>query len=94
MDQLLSILFLFSSLGVINGFLVALFILSGDKRNISEIYFSGLLIAICLRIGKSVYLHFFEDIDRFILQLGLSGGLVIGPFFYLTIFYPYRKQFS
>ncbi len=92
MDHALSILFLLSSLGVINGFLLALFMLSGKKRTVSEVYFSGLLIAICIRIGKSVYLHFLADIDRLVLQMGLSAGLFVGPFFYLTLRSAIRKE--
>ncbi|OEK00398.1 hypothetical protein BFP97_02215 [Roseivirga sp. 4D4] len=79
----MSALFLFASLGVINGVLLSLYLLTKKGRHIVDIYFGGLILALCIRIGKSVLVHFDRDTDKLILQIGLSACLFIGPFFYL-----------
>lgn len=79
----MSILFLLASLGVCNGFLVAIYLLYTKKGNVSEVYFAMLILALSIRIGKSVFLYFFPETDRLVLQIGLSACIFIGPFFYL-----------
>ena len=81
----MSVLFLLASLGVINGALVAGYLYFKRPRTVSEVYFAGLLLALCIRIGKSVIFYFSEEVDLFILQIGLSACIFIGPFFYLYI---------
>ena len=81
----MSVLFLLASLGVINGALVAGYLFLKRPRTVSEVYFAGLLLALCIRIGKSVIFYFSEEVDLFILQIGLSACIFIGPFFYLYI---------
>ncbi|GAB5409423.1 MAG: hypothetical protein BalsKO_17880 [Balneolaceae bacterium] len=81
----MSILFLLSGLGVINGFLVAIYLFFRAKRTISDIYFAGLLFALSIRIGKSVYYYFGVETNFLILQIGLSACTFIGPFFYLYV---------
>lgn len=81
----MSILFLISGLGVINGGLVGCYLLFRKQRTLPEIYFAGLLLAFSIRIGKSVYFYFSEDINLNILQIGLSVCVFIGPFFYLYV---------
>ncbi len=79
----MSALFLFASLGVINGVLLSIYLLTKKGRQIVDIYFGALILALCIRIGKSVLVHFDRDTDKLILQIGLSACLFIGPFFYL-----------
>jgi len=79
----MSILFLLASLGVVNGFLVGIFLIVRRSRAVSDKYFGGLILALSVRIGKSVFFHFSEEVDRLILQIGLSACVFIGPFFYL-----------
>ncbi len=79
----MSVLFLFASLGVINGFLVGGYLIFSRKRTIAEKYFGGLLLALSIRIGKSVFFYFNRETDQLILQLGLSACIFIGPSFYL-----------
>ncbi|MEP1097664.1 MAG: helix-turn-helix domain-containing protein [Cyclobacteriaceae bacterium] len=79
----MSILFLFASLGVVNGLLVGVFLIVRKPRSVSDSYFGGLLLALSIRIGKSVFFYFSEEVDQLILQVGLSACVFIGPFFYL-----------
>lgn len=53
------------------------------QKRVTDIYFAGMILMLCTRIGKSVLVYFSEGTDRTILQIGLSACLFIGPFFYL-----------
>lgn len=79
----MSILFLLASLGVTNGILVGGYLVIGKRRPITDRYFGGLLLALSIRIGKSVFFYFNREVDMLILQIGLSACIFIGPFFYL-----------
>lgn len=79
----MSILFLLASLGVVNGLLVGIFLIAKKSKSISDSYFGGLILALSIRIGKSVFFYFNEEVDQLILQVGLSACVFIGPFFYL-----------
>lgn len=81
----MSLLFLLASFGAVNGFLLGLYLIFRSKRKLSEQYFGGLLLALSIRIGKSVFFYFDRDTDRLILQIGLSACVFIGPFFYLYL---------
>ncbi|MBO3697933.1 AraC family transcriptional regulator [Roseivirga sp. E12] len=76
-------LFLFASLGVINGILLSIYLFTKKPKRLLDIYFGGLILSLCIRIGKSVLVHFDRDVDKLILQIGLSACVFIGPFFYL-----------
>lgn len=87
----MSLLFLIASLGVVNGVLLSFYLIFKSKRKLVEQYFGGLLLALSIRIGKSVFFYFDRETDRLILQIGLSACVFIGPFFYLylrTLFNP------
>ncbi|WKN41714.1 helix-turn-helix domain-containing protein [Tunicatimonas pelagia] len=77
------LLFLLASLGVINGSLVGLYLIVKRPRAVVDSYFGGLLLALSIRIGKSVFFYFSSEVDQLILQIGLSVCVFIGPFFYL-----------
>ncbi|MEO9870275.1 helix-turn-helix domain-containing protein [Ekhidna sp.] len=81
----MNFLFLFASLGVVNGVFVGVYLLFKKDRKVSDVYFAGLILTLCIRIGKSVLYYFFPETDRIVLQIGLSGCVFIGPFFYLYI---------
>ena len=74
-----------ASLGVINGFIVSVFLLVKKQRKIPEMYFAALILSLCIRIGKSVFFYFSPETDRLILQIGLSACIFIGPFFYFYV---------
>ncbi len=88
----MSILFVIASIGVINGLLVSLYLLVRRDKTVAETYFAGLLIALSIRIGKSIYFYFGTTDDRLVLQLGLSACAFIGPFFYLYAKALYQEQ--
>ncbi len=79
----MSFLFLFASLGVINGVLLSIYLMARKQNRVTDMYFAGMMLMLCIRIGKSVLVYFNESTDRLILQVGLSACLFIGPFFYL-----------
>ena len=80
------ILFFLCSLGVFNGFLVAMYFLFFEKRKRSQnALFGFLVLMLTIRIGKSVYSLFSETKDLLIMQIGLSACFLIGVslFYYL-----------
>lgn len=80
------LLFFFSALGAFNGFFLSGYFLFFHRPKKLSNYFLGILIlALSLRIGKSVLLYFNPDLSKIILQIGLTGCFFIGPalFFYL-----------
>ncbi|MEL6535042.1 MAG: AraC family transcriptional regulator, partial [Bacteroidota bacterium] len=88
-----SLQFLLSSLGVINGSLVGLYLLFKRGAKPSDRYFGALLLVLGIRIGKSVAHYYHQGLDPLIRQIGLTAGFFIGPFFFaylLTLAYPQR----
>jgi len=81
----MDLLFPIASLGVINGFVVSLYLLFRKQKSIADIYFAGLVVAFCIRIGKSVLVYYSTKTDPLVLQIGLSACIFIGPFFYLYL---------
>ena len=85
------ILFLLSSLGAVNGVLIGLYLLLKNNNKAANLYLGGLLLALSLRIAKTVYYSFSEQVDFLILQLGLSACAFIGPFYFLYTKSIWRK---
>lgn len=80
------ILFFFSALGAFNGFVLGLFLLfSTSKKYLANYFLSGLLLALSIRIGKSVFLYFDGNLPRIYVQIGLSACFFIGPFLYFFV---------
>ena len=90
MNLATSILFMFAGIGVVNGTLMGGYLFFKKKKSIGDLYFGGLLFALSIRIGKSVLVFFDPELDKLILQIGLSACLFIGPFFYLFM----KSQFQ
>ncbi len=90
----MSVLYLLSSLGVINGLLIGAFLVFRNQNKVANTYLGGLLLALSLRIGKSVFYYFEDSVDLLILQVGLSACTFIGPFFYLytKAIYKYHRK--
>jgi len=86
------LLYILACLGVVNGLLLGSYLILKRQMVVSDIYFGGLLLALSIRIGKSVLLYFTESTDRLILQVGLSACVFIGPFFYLYMKSIFRKE--
>lgn len=80
------LLFFFSGLGVFNGLLMSLYFLFFLKpKRLQNQLFGLLILMLTIRIGKSVFLHFGENLSKTVLQIGLSACVFIGPllFFYI-----------
>lgn len=77
------ILFFFGCLGAFNGILFGIWLLvRSRKTNLSDLFLGCLLLALSIRIGKSVFVSFNPHLARTYLQIGLSACLLIGPSLY------------
>jgi AraC-like DNA-binding protein len=81
------LLFLFSALGAINGFLLAFYFFSRRPRCLADCMLGALLLAVGVRTAKSAFLFFNPGIALEFRQLGLSACLLIGPLTYLYVRY-------
>ncbi|NQZ78269.1 MAG: AraC family transcriptional regulator [Ekhidna sp.] len=81
----MDLLFPIASIGVINGFIIGLYLLFRKQRSVANYYFAGLILAFCIRIGKSVLVHYSSASDPLVRQIGLSACIFIGPFFYFYL---------
>lgn len=77
-------LIILSSLGVIHGLFLSIF-LWGYKsgHRVSNKILSLLLIILSFRVGKSIFLEFTPDLDVTFIFIGLGTLMTIGPLFYL-----------
>ncbi len=81
-----NLLFFFSALGAFNGLLFGLyFLLLAKPVNRANKYLGAFLLALSIRVGKSVFFQFDHDLAREYLQFGLTACLFIGPFLYLYL---------
>lgn len=80
------ILFFFSALGAFNGFIISIYLLLFKKSRTATSYFLGLLLLmLCIRIGKSIFLYFYPDLPGIYIQIGLSACFLIGPSLYYFV---------
>lgn len=80
------LLFFFSALGAFNGLLMGLyFLFYARPKHISNYFLGGLLITLSIRIGKSVFFYFNDDLAGLFIHIGLTACFFIGPalYFYL-----------
>ncbi|WP_299229240.1 AraC family transcriptional regulator [uncultured Psychroserpens sp.] len=71
----------FCLIAIVNAlFLVFLFLKRKPFNPYGNIFISLLLIALALRISKSIFFYLFYDISPFYISIGLMGKLAIGPF--------------
>ncbi|MBV6653047.1 MAG: AraC family transcriptional regulator [Mameliella sp.] len=83
MDFSRELLFFFSALGVFNAFLLTGYFLFGSlNRRFTNRYLGILMLALVIRIGKSVFLYFNHGLSESYIHIGLMGCLVIGPAVY------------
>lgn len=86
MDASQQILFFFSGIGVFNGLLLAIYLLFFLKPGKLSNHLLGLLLlALSIRIGKSVFLYFNQELYRLFLQIGLTACFFIGPFLWAYV---------
>ncbi|KIO75545.1 DNA-binding protein [Pedobacter lusitanus] len=75
--------FFFSALGVFNGLILSgYFLFFTGKKQLSNLFFGALLLAMSLRIGKSIMVSFNHSLPKIYLQIGLTACFFIGPFLY------------
>jgi AraC-like DNA-binding protein len=80
------LLFFFSGLGAFNGLILSCyFFFFVRKKQLSNYFLGVLLLALSLRVGKSVFYFFHHDLSRVYLQLGLSACFFIGPALYFFL---------
>ncbi|TKC12886.1 AraC family transcriptional regulator [Pedobacter polaris] len=74
------ILFFFSALGAFNGFIISIYLLSFKKSKSVTSYFLGLLLlALCLKIGKSFIFYFYPTLPGIYIEIGILGSSFVGP---------------
>lgn len=74
------LLFFFSALGAFNGLLLSIYLLFFLRpARLSNRLLGLLLLALSVRIGKSVYMSFNEETAPLFLQVGLTACFFIGP---------------
>jgi AraC-like DNA-binding protein len=79
-------LFFFSSLGAFNGLILGIyFIFFTAKKHLSNYFLGALLLALSIRIGKSVAYFFDYNLPKTLLQIGLTACFFIGPFLYFFL---------
>lgn len=79
------LLFFFSALGAFNGLFLALYLWFSKPFTTEKRFLAALLLAISLRISKSIWFYFDPTIGKQFLQIGLSACFLIGPFLYFYI---------
>ncbi|MDH7444223.1 helix-turn-helix domain-containing protein [Aquimarina sp. 2201CG14-23] len=86
MDIQSQLLFFFSAFGAFNGIIVGLFFLFYVKpSHKSHIFLGLLLLALSVRIGKSVFFYFNDDLADIYIQIGLFACWFIGPLLYFYV---------
>ncbi len=86
MDVSKELLFFFSALGAFNGLFLSIYFLFFSKPKKSYKLFLGLLLlALSIRIGKSVFFYFKQDLAIGYLMFGLTACFFIGPFLFLYV---------
>jgi AraC-like DNA-binding protein len=86
MNERTYILFFFGALGAFNGLMLgSYFAFFPRKKNLSSFFLGCLLIALSVRIGKSVFVYFNPELAKIYLQIGLSACFLIGPALYFFI---------
>ncbi len=80
-----------SLLGVFNGLFLTFYFLWGKSRQgYQNIYLGLMLLALVLRIGKSVFYYFNPGLDEAFIMIGLMACVAIGPFSFFFV----RSQIS
>ncbi|MFK7811134.1 MAG: helix-turn-helix domain-containing protein [Maribacter sp.] len=77
------LLFFFSALGVFNALLISFYFFFFKKpKNISNFFFGLLLLMLAIRVGKSVFYYFNDDLNQIFIKVGLAACILIGPALY------------
>ena len=80
------LLFFFSALGVFNALLISFYFFFFKKpKNISNFFLGLLLLMLAIRVGKSVFYYFNDDLAQIFIKVGLAACILIGPALYFYI---------
>lgn len=80
------ILFFLGGLGAFNGVVIGIYlILLARKKNLPTFFLGCLLLALSIRVGKSVFVYFNPGLAKTYLQIGLSACFLIGPALYYFV---------
>lgn len=80
MDLGQQILFFFSALGAFNGFIISAYLLLFKKQKSIPAHFLGLLLlAVSLKISKSLLYYFYPALPGIYIQIGILGSSLAGP---------------
>lgn len=80
------LLFFFSALGAFNSSILSLYYLFFAKpKHVSNYFLGALLVALSLRIWKSIFFYFNQDLSKTYLQIGLTACFFIGPLLYFYV---------
>jgi len=75
-----------SIIGIVNSFILIIYALVTKKGNKTiNILFALLIFMLTLRISKSILLTFSDGLHDFLLTIGLSGFMAIGPVYYFFV---------
>ena len=86
MDLQSLLLFFFSGLGAFNGLILgAFFLFFVRPKHISHLFLGLLLLALSIRVGKSVFYYFNYNLPDVYIQIGLLACWFIGPLLYFYV---------
>lgn len=81
-----TIILIGSIIGIVNSFILIIYSLLSKKGNrSSNILFALFIFVLTLRISKSIILTFSDGLHDFLLTIGLSGFMAIGPVYYFFV---------
>ncbi|WP_052107946.1 helix-turn-helix domain-containing protein [Aerolutibacter daejeonensis] len=78
-------LFFFAMLGAFNGIALASLLWWQAKGKPTQRWLALLILVVSVRTGKSAAFHFWPDIPRIVLQVGLTACFLIGPCLYFLV---------
>lgn len=80
------LLFFFSAIGAFNGFILTFyFFYTAYRKSFSNYFLGFLLLALSVRITKSLFFYFNPALSNVFIQTGLSACILIGPFLFLYL---------
>jgi len=90
-----TIILIGSIIGIVNSFILIIYSLFSKKGNRrSNIIFALFIFVLTLRISKSILITFSDGFHDFLLTIGLSGFMAIGPVFYFFAESIYNSKFK
>ena len=79
---------LISSIGAIQSFFLAIYVLSIKGRmQLSNLFLGLLFVALAIRVGKSVLWAYWEQTPLWLLNLGFGAHAAVGPLFLVYIYH-------